>query len=222
MFTLVMLYKHFQRGGYGKWGANLSPPGSPGTSFFLFFFSNLYEIFYVFWNRPKKSASKFSHPRHSCFPLVTRWTRKRFLYWNSLQSIWGCVSLKNEEKTSKWTQSREKNGILKRRLNFDWIQNRKSQWTQLRQKCTIFWKKRYKPDTTTTIEKTTTQGSRTPSRSLHPVQLPWCRSRQYGEPNPRNLALWLLPGIYAHTISAKATQPREAPILKPKCIFLNR
>ena len=38
MFTLVMLYKHFQRGGYGKWGANLSPPGSPGTSFFLFFF----------------------------------------------------------------------------------------------------------------------------------------------------------------------------------------
>ena len=65
MFTLVMFNKHFQRGGYGKWGANLSPTGSPGTSFFLFFFFEFDMKFYMYFDIVQKNRMIKNHFSHS-------------------------------------------------------------------------------------------------------------------------------------------------------------
>ena len=56
----IMFNKHFQRGGYGKWGGKSQPNGLPRNVFFSFFFRIWYEILYVFWHRPEKSNDKKS------------------------------------------------------------------------------------------------------------------------------------------------------------------
>ena len=64
MFTLVMFNKHFQRGGYGKWGGKSQPNGLPRNVFFSFFFE--FDMkFYLYFDIVQKNRMIKNHFSHS-------------------------------------------------------------------------------------------------------------------------------------------------------------